>query len=87
MPRIYDAPQEPAAPDCPISYDRIDYRYSATQGVWWAGIHRTAKGDLVRSKSEVIVADTLTRLGISIGTRSRCTRRTTRATSASRTIR
>lgn len=28
-------------------------------------IHRTAKGDLVRSKSEVIVADTLTRLGIS----------------------
>ncbi|MFV8749880.1 AAA family ATPase [Nannocystaceae bacterium ST9] len=28
-------------------------------------IHRTAKGVLVRSKSEVIVADTLTRLGIS----------------------
>lgn len=28
-------------------------------------IHRTAKNDLVRSKSEVIVADTLTRLGIS----------------------
>lgn len=28
-------------------------------------IHRTAKGILVRSKSEVIVADTLTRLGIS----------------------
>jgi hypothetical protein len=28
-------------------------------------IHRTATGELVRSKSEVIVADTLTRLGIS----------------------
>ncbi len=28
-------------------------------------IHRTAKGVLVRSKSEVIVADTLTRLGLS----------------------
>lgn len=37
MPRTYDTPQEPAAPDYPISYDRNDHRYSATQGVWRAG--------------------------------------------------
>ena len=38
-----------------------------TEGKYYAShlIHRTAKGVLVRSKSEVIVADTLTRLGIS----------------------
>ena len=38
-----------------------------TEGKHYANhlIHRTAKGVLVRSKSEVIVADTLTRLGIS----------------------
>jgi exodeoxyribonuclease V alpha subunit len=37
------------------------------EGQYYANhlIHRTAKGVLVRSKSEVIVADTLTRLGIS----------------------
>lgn len=37
MPRTYDTPQEPGAPDFPISYDRADHRYSKTQGVWWAG--------------------------------------------------
>ena len=38
-----------------------------TEGKYYAShlIHRTAKDVLVRSKSEVIVADTLTRLGIS----------------------
>lgn len=38
-----------------------------TEGKYYAShlIHRTAKDILVRSKSEVIVADTLTRLGIS----------------------
>ncbi len=37
------------------------------EGEWYSShlIHRTATGVLVRSKSEVIVADTLTRLGIS----------------------
>lgn len=40
---------------------------SETEGKYYAShlIHRTAKNVLVRSKSEVIVADTLTRLGIS----------------------
>jgi ATP-dependent exoDNAse (exonuclease V) alpha subunit len=40
---------------------------SEAEGKYYAShlIHRTAKGVLVRSKSEVIVADTLTRLGIS----------------------
>jgi len=40
---------------------------SETEEKYYAShlIHRTAKGVLVRSKSEVIVADTLTRLGIS----------------------
>jgi hypothetical protein len=40
---------------------------SEEAGAFYANhlIHRTAKGVLVRSKSEVIVADTLTRLGIS----------------------
>ena len=37
MPRTYDTPQEPTAPDYPISYDGTDHRYSARQGVWWAG--------------------------------------------------
>ena len=40
---------------------------SDSEGKWYANhlIHRTAKDVLVQSKSEVIVADTLTRLGIS----------------------
>ena len=37
MPRTYDTPQEPTAPDYPISYDRNDHRFSKTQGVWRAG--------------------------------------------------
>jgi serine/threonine protein kinase HipA of HipAB toxin-antitoxin module len=37
MPRTYDTPQEPEAPDFPISYDRADHRFSKSQGVWWAG--------------------------------------------------
>jgi hypothetical protein len=47
-------------------------------------IRRTATGVMVRSKSEVIVADTLTRLGISYEYEEKLSAPTTRATSGSR---
>ena len=37
MPRSYDTPQEPLAPDYLISYDKHDHRFSKSHGVWWAG--------------------------------------------------
>ena len=48
-------------------------------------VHQALAGLMVRSKSEVIVADTLTRLGISFEYEKKLPLRTTRVTSGSRT--
>lgn len=55
---VMSLPKERTIPDVPV-HVKSSSRYRS-EGLK----HRTSRGDLVRSKGEVIVADTLTRLGL-----------------------